>query len=205
MNSRESIRVAVAERSLILRSGVIAALKRSFSGSIQFIELETPEDFDRNIRLYSPNILVANPLFGGQFSVERCRQSNDLGLKETKIVALVSSIIAPQALQLYDASIGLYDTDEQLRELMDRLMGFDKTPEDAQPEGDEQLSQREKEIIVEVVKGKTNKEIAEDLSLSVFTVLTHRRNISRKLQIHSASALAIYAIANKLVKMSDIK
>ncbi|MBR5234854.1 MAG: helix-turn-helix transcriptional regulator [Bacteroidaceae bacterium] len=67
------------------------------------------------------------------------------------------------------------------------------------------LSQREKEIIACVVKGKTNKETADALCLSVHTVITHRRNIARKLQIHSPAGLTIYAIVNKLVELSDIK
>ena len=67
------------------------------------------------------------------------------------------------------------------------------------------LSQREKEILACVVKGKTNKETADALCLSVHTVITHRRNIARKLQIHSPAGLTIYAIVNKLVELSDIK
>ena len=69
----------------------------------------------------------------------------------------------------------------------------------------ENLSQREKEIVICVVKGMTNKEIAEKLFLSIHTVITHRRNISKKLQIHSAAGLTIYAIVNKLVELSDVK
>ena len=67
------------------------------------------------------------------------------------------------------------------------------------------LSSREKEIVVCVVKGMTNREIADHLFLSTHTVITHRRNIARKLQIHSASGLTIYAIVNKLVELGDIK
>ena len=67
------------------------------------------------------------------------------------------------------------------------------------------LSSREKEIVVCVVKGMTNREIADRLFLSTHTVITHRRNIARKLQIHSASGLTIYAIVNKLVELGDIK
>jgi len=67
------------------------------------------------------------------------------------------------------------------------------------------LSSREKEIVVCVVKGLTNREIAEQLYLSAHTVITHRRNIARKLQIHSASGLTVYAIVNKLVELGDIK
>ena len=49
------------------------------------------------------------------------------------------------------------------------------------------------------------KKIAENLFLSIHTVITHRRNISKKLQIHSAAGLTIYAIVNKLVTLNDVK
>ena len=67
------------------------------------------------------------------------------------------------------------------------------------------MSNREREIIVCVVKGMTNKEIADQLCLSIHTVITHRRNISNKLQIRSAAGLTIYAIVNKLVDIKDVK
>lgn len=69
----------------------------------------------------------------------------------------------------------------------------------------ETLSAREKEIIVCVVKGLTNKQIADALCISAHTVITHRRNIAAKLQIHSAAGLTIYAIVNKLVELGEIK
>ena len=75
-------------------------------------------------------------------------------------------------------------------------------PRSAKPEP---LSTREKEIIVCVVKGMTNKQIADALCISAHTVITHRRNIAAKLQIHSAAGLTIYAIVNKLVELSEIK
>lgn len=72
-------------------------------------------------------------------------------------------------------------------------------------ERQEPLSAREREIIVCVVKGMTNKQIADALCISTHTVITHRRNIAAKLQIHSAAGLTIYAIVNKLVELSEIK
>ena len=67
-------------------------------------------------------------------------------------------------------------------------------------EGREQISEREKEIIVCLVQGMSNKEVAAKLFISVNTVITHRRNITRKLQIHSLAGLTIYAIANNLIE-----
>ena len=67
------------------------------------------------------------------------------------------------------------------------------------------LSDRERDVIVGVVQGLLNKEIAERLCISVNTVITHRRNIARKLQIHSPAGLTIYAIVNGLVDISSVK
>jgi DNA-binding NarL/FixJ family response regulator len=68
----------------------------------------------------------------------------------------------------------------------------------------EPLTQREKDVVVGVVKGLTNRMIAEELHLSHHTVGTHRRNISAKLDIHSTSGLIVYAISNKLVNLDDL-
>lgn len=73
------------------------------------------------------------------------------------------------------------------------------------PESNELLSDREKDVIVCVVQGMTNKEIADHLYISINTVITHRRNIARKLQIHSPAGLTIYAIVNQLVDISAVK
>ncbi len=83
----------------------------------------------------------------------------------------------------------------------------DKTDQNAPDKKDklETLSDREKDIVACVTKGMSNKEIAEELYLSVHTVTTHRRNISNKLQIHTTAGLTIYAIANKLVNIEEIQ
>ena len=69
----------------------------------------------------------------------------------------------------------------------------------------EALSDREKDVIIALVQGMANKEIADHLCISVNTVITHRRNIARKLQIHSPAGLTIYAIVNGLVDISSVK
>lgn len=78
-------------------------------------------------------------------------------------------------------------------------------PSEGEIKSPDTLSDREKEVIVCVAKGKSNKEIADELCLSVNTVTTHRRNIAAKLQIHSQSGLAIFAIIHHLIDIKDIK
>ena len=67
------------------------------------------------------------------------------------------------------------------------------------------LSEREKEVIQLVAKGLSNKEIADKMFIAVNTVMTHRRNISRKLEIHSPAGLTIYAIVNGLINLDEVK
>ena len=73
------------------------------------------------------------------------------------------------------------------------------------PNNSEVLSEREKDVVVALVQGMSNKEIADHLFISPNTVITHRRNIARKLQIHSPAGLTIYAIVNNLVDISSVK
>lgn len=69
----------------------------------------------------------------------------------------------------------------------------------------EALSDREKDVLVEVVKGLSNKEIADTLCISIHTVISHRKNIVKKLNIHSAAGLTIFAIVNHLIDIEKLK
>jgi DNA-binding NarL/FixJ family response regulator len=64
------------------------------------------------------------------------------------------------------------------------------------------LTNRELEILQQIVNGKSNKEIASDLLLSVNTVSVHRANIMETLGIHNTAELVVYAIKNGLVTLS---
>ncbi len=65
--------------------------------------------------------------------------------------------------------------------------------------GQSELTQRETEVLKLVARGRSNKEIAEVLSISLHTVISHRKNICRKLEIKTISGLTLYALINNLV------
>ena len=69
----------------------------------------------------------------------------------------------------------------------------------------EELSERERDVLVQIVKGLSNKEIADVLHISMHTVISHRKHITRKLNIHSSAGLTIYAIVNKLVDLNALE
>ena len=84
--------------------------------------------------------------------------------------------------------------------IMDSPLPDEETPED----DSDVLSAREKEILAAVAHGKTNKEIADDLFISINTVVTHRKNIARKTGINSIAGLTVYAILNHIVEINDL-
>ena len=67
------------------------------------------------------------------------------------------------------------------------------------------LSSREIEVMSLVVKGYINKEIADQLNLSLPTIISHRKNLMTKLGLRSVSALTIYAVMHGYVDVNDIR
>ena len=77
--------------------------------------------------------------------------------------------------------------------------------QDEEPEQHLELSDREKEILVSVAQGLLNKEIADKHNISINTVITHRKNITRKTGIRTVPGLTVYAILNNLIDINSIE
>lgn len=114
-------------------------------------------------------------------------------------VALSWSVLPENVAGNYDAVVSIFDTPDSIAATLDKCMP--KPDEESRKE----LSPREKDVIIGVVKGLSNKEIADRLNVSTHTVMTHRRNIAAKLQIHSPAGLTIYAIVSHLVNLDEVK
>lgn len=196
----QPINLVIAEASPIVRCGLATLLKHLPSLHVNAIEATSPNGLENCLHTHTPSLLLVNPTFGGWFNIEQLK--SDPVHNKLKCIAINSNIIDTSILQTYDASITLYDDVEQIEEkIKDALNLHQQEASDKEIN----LSEREKEIVICVVKGMTNKEIAEKLYLSPHTIMTHRKNIARKLEIHSTAGLTIYAIVNKLVELSDVK
>ncbi len=193
------LKIAVAEPSLILRSGLISVLKRLTTLEIEIVEIGDLTQLTSLLSWQKPDMLIVNPAWPGALSLQQFRQ--EVGCRQLRCIALQNSLADATALKAFDSVISVYDTAEQIKE---KLLALTQ-PADRPEQKPEPLSAREKEIVIGVVKGLTNKQIADRLFLSTHTVITHRRNIAAKLQIHSPAGLTIYAIVNKLVELDDIK
>ena len=212
--SNDTLHIAVADSSLIVRSGLIVALKSLIDAKLHIVEITTAEELADCMNMHSPDILIVNPSLlrgtlpeeGGGLAIDRLKKT----FSNVIYLALISSLSQLPLTGGYDGVISIYDTADTIAATVGKILERETPAAALELEGENMehaasiLSQREREIVVCVVGGMTNKEIADRLFLSVHTVITHRKNISRKLQIHSVAALTIYAIANRLIDIADL-
>lgn len=144
-----------------------------------------------------PDLLIVSPLILSDPMVPMFREAT--GLEQLKIVAYCTTLLEDKYSKNFDAKMLITDQESDLTQVLESVLEIEVETEE------QVLTPREQEVVIAVVKGLTNKEIAEELYLSTHTIITHRRNIARKLNIHSPSGLTIYAIMNNLVKLDDIK
>lgn len=191
--------LAVAETSYIIRKGLVYVLSQLQSVG-KVVEIKEMEDINYQLNLLQPDAVLINPMLLGHSSRQDIRQQLNLP-KKTSIIALVYNLIDEQFYRSYDAIVRINDSESKIEETLNNCL----SKEQANQSDQEGLSDREKEILISVVKGMSNKEIADHHNISIHTAITHRRNITRKLKVHSISGLTIYAIINKLVDISEIK
>lgn len=197
-----NLKIAIAEPSVLIRSGLEVVLKRLPGLRVQLVEIASAETLFDSLRIHKPDILIVNPLLLGYFTLQHLK--SECGSPDMKCIALLHTTVDNLVLRSYDEQINIYDSTDEIKHKLER-MDAEEIPEETEEDEQQSLSTREKEIVVCVVKGMTNREIADQLFLSTHTVITHRRNIARKLQIHSASGLTVYAIVNKLVELGEIR
>ncbi|MDE6491347.1 MAG: LuxR C-terminal-related transcriptional regulator [Muribaculaceae bacterium] len=155
------------------------------------------KDLVREIKVKKPSLLFVDPIAMDNELMEAVKGEAD---NRMVMVGVYVSALPAEISQLYDEMVSIYDSPDAVASLLRRIASKEEPSQRAR-----ELSPRERTVVVGVVKGLSNKEIAEEMHVSVNTVMTHRRNIASKLQIHSAAGLTIYAIVSKLVRLDDVK
>ena len=181
--------------SEIVSAGISAIIARSPEFTI-VQTLSNPGYF--NAQNSDIDIIIINPVvidYNERFDIR-----SYFGKENLTIVALTQASYEESVLRQYNGCIGIYDSAQRIvQKLRSAIEDATQVPRNDINE----LSTRERDILTAVAKGKTNKEIADEFNISIYTVISHRRNISQKLGINSISGLTVYAIMNKLVDMSD--
>ncbi|MDE6115159.1 MAG: LuxR C-terminal-related transcriptional regulator [Muribaculum sp.] len=185
------ISISLLHYSPIISAGITAIINQLKEVNIS-INHVTLHDLDKN----HSSVIIADPLLISAEKVDELRAGTSGKLR---VVALYSSALPAEILRVFDSTISIYDSIDTIESTLRQIIAEEEDEEE------KILSQREKDVVVGIVKGLSNKEIAVEMGVSVNTVMTHRRNIASKLQIHSPAGLTIYAIVSKLVQLDEIK
>ena len=191
--AQKRINILIIEPSLIIRKGLISIILDNINVGVNISELTDFMTIKDHVVDLKPDIVVLNPTYLG---IVKPVDLLDSGMK-TKFIALQNQMVYNEQLQFYDGSFSITSSENEINLIINKLANI--------PDKDEEgLSLREKEIVIAIALGKTNKEIADQLCLSTHTVMTHRKNIASKLKIHNPAGLTIYAIVNKLIDVNDV-
>lgn len=169
--------------------------------SVVSLHVEVTTDFYRLSEICKevlPDLMLVSPIVLSDPLIPAFRKL--IGLDFFPIISYCRTLEESQMCKHYDGKILCTDNETDALNVLSSVLDINNESDEVMV-----LTPREQEVVIAVVKGLTNKEIAEQFFLSTHTIITHRRNIARKLNIHSASGLTIYAIMNNLVTVDDIK
>lgn len=151
------------------------------------------DDLDSRLAMSRPDVVIVNPTLTDKVAKLR-------GETGARVIALVYQYVKQSRLRNFDAVIDIRDPLQSiLQVVVDAARQTGKEKEGASAGNNYELTKRETAVLVEVARGLTNKEIAERLNVSVFTVTSHRKNIVRKTGIKSVAGLTVYALINNLL------
>ena len=194
------INFVIFEKSYLIRLGLISLVKEIHGAEIHG-DYGTIDHFSSIIRNKEPDIIIINEELYGNVNLQTLKNLSDeynfklIGITGTKKESSYPAFSTFFCYLEKKAEI-LKEIDEVINQLSGNKKKF---------KSNNKISEREIAILECVAKGLTNKEIAEKLFISAHTVITHRKNIVRKLGIKTVSGLTVYAILNKIIDMTDLK
>ncbi len=189
------LNIILCTPSSIEFNGLCSILRNIRGMSLSFRTIEPAALASDNILPGNCDLLICDPVAVNSSTLHAIRQS----YPNTKVVLLYHTALPQSYVKEYDSAISIYDSESSIEQTITSLFANRMTAGVAS-----ELTQREKEIIICVVKGMSNKEIAAKINVSVNTVMTHRRNIASKLEIHSAAGLTVYALMSNLITLDEL-
>jgi len=193
------IHIIIAEPATVILEGLEAIfLKYGITSSVS--KVNKLDEIQPTYRKKNADIIIINP----SLVQNNTKLFNTIKSQSGNIpwIGMVYIYFDQQLLSLFDAIITISDTAETMVTTINRVLNTINPKEEITLQ--DVISDREIEVLKLLASGLANKEIADQLNISINTVITHRKNISQKTGIKSISGLTIYAVMQKLVSLEDL-
>lgn len=194
-----SNRIIICEASEIITTGLYEIIQ-GISGCDVVARVDTPDQLTEKILSTDANMLIINTNLLG-FTDRNLPQQLKKEYPQLTVIALMTTYVEPSTLKPYDGVIEINDTKLKV---VNKMNQFAHDAERQDKTDDVELSKREIDVLVAVAKGMMNKEIADQMNISIHTVISHRKNITRKTGIKSVSGLTVYALLNNLIDENEV-
>lgn len=187
----------IYDKSFLIRKGLVSVIDKVPNSKLlhqldsedELIDILKKQDFDL---LIANESVLSNKEFTKQVKYK----------KDFLIILLTHSpTIKNTEINIAD-TIQIEETQKSILKKLNIIVG-NRSTEDNKSNPLNDISNREVDILKYIAMGYSNKEIADKLFLSAHTVVTHRKNITRKLGIKTVPGLTIYAILNKIIDIND--
>lgn len=194
--------VALITPSAMVSKGLEDILDESGEFEVEECFRDISRPVEARLGTLDPDVVIIDPSVL-DFRSRKDGRSRLADICDSIVIALGGPGLTDEVLRQYDGSISIYDSREDIIRKTRSSVEAKQSETSVSDSGE--LSAREKEILVCVAKGMLNKEIADKLCLSIYTVITHRKNITRKTGIKTVAGLTVYALLNNLIDMSSVQ
>ena len=193
------ITIVLIESSFLLRSGIENLLKELQGLHLVEVYDGSEKHLIEKINALKPDCIILNPeMLNDSLNSFVLSMNNGATL-----IGLIRNTPPPQVMSRFKYHLNIKDDKHELINNLKNIIGLRKSNKKKASEN-QSLSKREVTILKHITLGLTNQEVAEKLFISVHTVMTHRKNITKKLGIKTVSGLTVYALLNKIIAIQDI-
>lgn len=193
--------VALVIPSVLVARGIESVFTDMGEFRVSGVLSDLSNSAESGMKLAGADVIVVDPMVF-EYAVRSNVRSVLSRYSDAAVVGLQTVNMSDEALKQYDEVVNIYDAPPVI---IRKLRSAVSARSDAPKQDGEELSAREKEILVCVARGMLNKEIADYYNISVYTVITHRKNITRKTGIKTVAGLTVYALLNNLIDYSSIE
>lgn len=192
------IHIAVLDSSYVICEGLQAVFSR-FNFVQRISQTSSLDELESVLRKNFCHLVIINPHYI-QSSLNQFLQLKNQYIC-VKWIGIVYAHFSPEITSKLDGIIDVFDSKENVSNKL--LKWIASNADESTAQNRDTLTDREIDVLKLLADGKSNKEIADKLNISINTVITHRKNISQKTGIKSVSGLTIYAVVQNLISLDN--